>query len=73
MNRLKINLGKLKKWFLYYVVVRNCKLIMLYDDNVVVEEWTNPHRYYRCLLGGLIWKIIPDLTFYKRRFLIVDF
>jgi hypothetical protein len=73
MNRLKQNYDKLKQWFLYYVVVRNCKLIMLYDDNVVAKEWTNPQRYYRCLLGGLIWKIIPDLTFCKRRYLIVDY
>lgn len=73
MNRLKKTYSKIKQWFLYFVVVRNCKLVALYDENVVVKEWRKPQRYYRCLLGGLIWQIIPNLTFDKRKFLIVDF
>jgi hypothetical protein len=56
-----------------FVNTRNCRLVMLHDYNVVKLEWKRPHTYIRCLIGGFIWRFMPDLTFKHRRFMIVDY
>jgi len=55
------------------VNTRNYRLVMLHDYNVVHLEWDRPHKYLRCLIGGFIWRFMPDLTFKHRRFMIVDY
>ena len=58
---------------IHFVNTRNCRLVMLHDYNVVKLEWNKPHTYIRCLIGGFIWRFMPDLTFKHRRFMIVDY
>ena len=58
---------------IHFVNTRNYRLVMLHDYNVVKLEWKRPHTYIRCLIGGFIWRFIPDLTFKHRRFMIVDY
>ena len=57
----------------HFVNTRNYRLVMLHDYNVVKLEWRRPHTYIRCLIGGFIWRFMPDLTFKHRRFMIVDY
>ena len=46
------------------------RVMCLKNYNVVEKECIAP--YYRCLIIGWIWRYVPDLTFKKRRYMIVD-
>lgn len=46
------------------------RVMCLKNYNVINSEHIAP--YYRCLIIGWIWRYIPDFTFKKRRYMIVD-
>lgn len=46
------------------------RVMLLKNHNVVHEERYG--TWFRCFLMGCVWRYIPDFTFKKRRFMIVD-
>lgn len=47
------------------------KVILIKDYNVKHRE-CYCGTWLRCLIAGIVWRYIPDLTFNGRRFIIVD-